>query len=290
MTGLLSSFVLTTAVASVDVGVALTKRMGVSEPVALARAAKVLAALRLSGEVVDLTYCRGRMSCLVKEARDRRWKGLVTVDTADVLKEALVDVRLLDLAGEGRLLADGTAQAGDAALGVTLEPRLEGVRKAIATLVAPSGPAVKTEPVPPPPPPPPPPPVVDAPVVDAPVVKTASAGAVVAPAAVGPSSARWVPLGVSLGVTAIGGILFGLSAADAERLRDQPRFENLMEVDALVSRGKGLQTAGVIALVSGGVSTVASLVLAALWPQAEVKPAALWVPGGAGMAVTGGFP
>jgi hypothetical protein len=277
------SCVVLAALSTADIGVALTRRSGVSKPVAAARVGLVQSAIKLSGEVVDLTQCQGRLACLVKAARERKWTAMVTIETANVLSDAIVDVKLLQVEEDGRQVAAGNVQVVESALAAALDTRLDAVRRAVRALVEPTPVPLVTAPIevrlPPPPPPPlerptPPPPVVEVAAPEAPA---------------GRPAARWVPLGVSLGVTVAGAVFMGLSAGAASRLK-LDIFTTEAEINDVVASGRTYQTVGMVGLVAGGVLSVASLVLALAWPDAAVTPGAFWLQGGAGLAVAGSFP
>lgn len=260
-------------------GVALTKRSGVNRALALSRSEQVrtaLGAALTAEQVEDLTACASKLPCLVKEARSRGWSALVAVETANILKEAIVDVRLISIDDDGRELARGNAQQLEQQLAATLPARLAAVRDELQRLAAPPRPVaekpVETTPVKEVVPPPPPPPVVVA----------------VAPPPEARPAGRWIPLGVSLGVLAAGGVCLGIARAQATQLATATLDDG--QIDALVSSGKTLQALGVGGLIGGGVLSAASLVLALAWPASTVAPSAVLEPGGAMFGLTGVFP
>ena len=276
MTLVSASLALALLSASPDVGLALTKRSGVSKAVVSTRAGLVREKLQLTGEVQDLTSCQTRLPCLLKNARENKWTTLVTIETANVLGDAIIDVKVLSVEEDGREVARGNAQVAEKDLAGALEARLSDVKRAL-------GPIAPTPPVEPilvttPPPPPPP-------VEPAPSVATVSSR----PPTETRPAARWVPLGISLAVTAAGGIALGASEGMANQLRTATPLDQV-QIDALVSSGKTWRTVGLVGVIAGGTLTAASLILALVWPESRVSPSAFWLPGGGGLAVGGAFP
>lgn len=255
----------------------LTQRSGVNRTLALTRVELVraeLGAARLAS-VEDLTSCAGKKACLMKAARERGWTALITVEAAAVLDEAILNVTLLSIDDDGRAFSNATIKTSDARLAQELPSALRPMRVALDGLfgvvpVQPE-PVAKPEPV----------------VKPEPIVK---ADPVVKPEPVEPEprvttvatrpAARWIPFAASLGVTAVGGLCFGISVGQADRLRSAPDLK-LDEIDGLVRSGKTFQTFGVAALIGGGIATVGSLALALLWPESPVTASLSLSPTGA---------
>ena len=261
------------ALSSADVGVVLTKRSGVSKSVAAARAKLVAQHLKVTNEVEDLTACQTRLPCLLMTARAHQWATLVTVETANVLGDAIIDVRLLSVDEDGRELARGNAQVSEANLEKALVDRLDAVKQALWPTAPSRVPEAQTISLPPP--------AREEPPLPPPLVATTQGAATVKP------TARWVPLGVSLGVVVAAATCLGVSESMAERLRHGALSQPT--IDQLVGAGPTFRTLGAVGLAVGGALTVASLILALAWPQSPLPLSAFWLPGGGGLAVGGTF-
>ncbi|MCA3014407.1 MAG: hypothetical protein INH41_18645 [Myxococcaceae bacterium] len=280
-----------TVLAVPDVGVALTKRSGVETPTAMARATAVSRALGLATGPADLTACQARLPCLMSEARTRKWETLATVETANVLNEALVTVRLYSVE-DSRELVRGSARGDEAALGPDIEQAVGKVRSALEarqkSRAAPPAPvtalpsversvgAVTTSdgsqgagtPAPTP----------ASPATPQPGVSAAP------PPSRGPRFAAWLFAGT--GAAAIGsGVLFGLSANASKRafssaatLEEKRRRQGDTIVQALVAD---------VSFVLGAACAVTALVLFAVNSAPERPATALsfsLLPGGGAMS------
>jgi hypothetical protein len=210
----------------------------------------------------------------------------VTIETATVLDEGIIDVALLSIDDDGKELSRVTEQGPEGKLGEAITKKLSSLVAELKKLTAPPttvstpDPGLKTpppqdtivtavEPTPVDLPPPPPPPVV--------VAATPTRSAV-----------RWVPLGISVLVLAAGATCFGLSGGAADRLRSHTLMEP--QITETVASGKLLQTLGMAGLISGGVMTAGSLVLALLWPESNVTPTVALAPGLGLIGITGVWP
>jgi hypothetical protein len=282
---LLASLLVLSLGASPGGGVVLTQRSGVNRNLALSRAELVRAELGSArlGPAEELTSCNGKKPCLVKAARDRGWSVLVTVEAAAVLDDAILNVSLLSIDDDGRVFSTANLKAPAAKLEAELSSALKPMKAALEGLlgtrpVEPEPvlkPAPKPDPVVQVEPPPPMPPLLETQPV---VTQTPERPA-----------ARWVPFASALAITVAGGICFGVSAAQAERLRSGSPGES--EIDSLVGSGKFLQTFGVAALIGGGALTLGSLALALLWPTPSVvKPSVSLLPGGGTFGLVGVLP
>ncbi|MCA2977462.1 MAG: hypothetical protein INH41_30120 [Myxococcaceae bacterium] len=278
---LVFSALVTTALAAPDIGLALTKRSGVSKPVGVARARLVGSKLNLDGEPEDFTECQSRLPCVLKAARAKKWAALVTVETANVLSEGIIAVRLISVDEDGRQLAVGEARGPEESLDRNLDQGLLVMRSALRAmeeaLAASTRRATPPDKMPladlPPPPPPPTPSLTDR-----------------GPGAPGGRPPwRWVPLGVSLTLLAAGSVCLGLSEGAASRLRTQTPLDQ-SQVDGLVASGKSLQSIGLAGTIAGGVLTAASLVLALFWPDARASVSVFWAPGAGGLGLSGRLP
>ncbi len=266
-----------------NVGLAVTKLSGVSKAEAARRAALVREKLQLV-EVLDLVACQNRLPCLLKEARGRQWTALVALETASVLGDAIVDVKVLSVEEDGRELARSNVQVAEARLGAALDERLSDVRRALAELTAPA-PAPRVDPPPP----------AEQRLESSPQPPTASAPTPSAAARVTPEpprgerpAARWVPLGVALALGVLGAVGLGISESVAAQLRTA-RLDQT-QIDQLVASGDSWRTAGLVGVVGGGALAAASLILALAWPTAPVAPVAFWHSDARGLAFSGVFP
>lgn len=282
MTSLVSVVVAALLTAGPPSGVVLGKRSGVNRALALSRADLVRESLGPPagpGPIEDLTSCANRLPCLVKAARGHGWSSMVVVETASILNDAIVDVRLLSIDDDGKELARANAQTPDSGLRAALPEKLAALKHALEQLAGPLEPVKPVEPV------------VTRPVEPLPATQPPppTPPELVANGASSKPAARWVPLGVSLGVLAAGGICFGVGSDHARRLGTET-FTSTEVIDSLVSSGKLTQRLGVAGLVAGGVLSVGSVVLALLWPDAKVAPAVTWLPGGGAFALAGVWP
>lgn len=103
-----------------------------------------------------------------------------------------------------------------------------------------------------------------------------------------PSFARWVPAIAGGAALVAGGTLYGLSRANAERLRGGS-FATEDEVRATTSTGRTFEGAGVGLMIGGGVAVAASILWVALGPSGGARVAFFAGPDGAAFSVAGAF-
>lgn len=112
-----------------------------------------------------------------------------------------------------------------------------------------------------------------------------------APASVSSTSfLRWVPGAVGVAAAVTGGVLFGLSKGRADELRRAASEPSLgVEVAALATTGRTLETAGLALLIAGGVGVATSALWLALSPRADTAVALVPTPWGLALSVGGTF-
>lgn len=263
----------TLSAAPSPVGVVVSKRSGVSAPLATARATTVrdaLGARFAEAPVEDFTQCGGKRPCLVNEARSRQWKALVLVETATILNEALVNVTVLSI-DEGREVAASSLQAADEQLARACAANFTRVRDELERLA-------------------PPPKAPDLVATPAPVEPTPKLPQVAQPE---PSMqkpfARWLPAAGGLVLAGVGAGLF-IASKDVARRLDQDTFSETNTPRQLAANGQLLQSLGSGLLVAGSAITLGGVLLALLWPDAPVSPVTIISTRGASLGLVGVFP
>jgi hypothetical protein len=261
--------------ATPTVGVTVGKRSGTSLKTALQRAEWVRDAALPQGPrpaITDASDCAGKRACLVAFARSQGVSLLVDVETATVLGDPVVSVVLLSIDEDGKALAQVLIESTEAALQAAISRGIGPIADELSNqLEVPVAPRPALEPVVVTPPPPSPPPVVEAPALKP-----------------GKPAARWIPLIVSATATVIGAGLFGASQGAANDLRFKT-FDSESAIERTVAFGTWAEPAGLVTLAVGATASVASLLVAVLWPEAPVS-AGPTLGGGAAIVWSGAFP